>query len=176
MGIRSSLSPIISNIYMEHFEKSALDSAQHIPSLWLRCVNVTSVIWSHGSEQLQNLLSHLNSLRPAIQFTMERESDIVSPFLDVLVMSKERTMANKVFRKPTHTSRYLNFVINSKGRIYPSKGEKRLGFVYILYVYIIRMIFRTKYTLRTSLMQPVWKEICNKQHNVYSIPRECGSS
>jgi hypothetical protein len=31
----SSLSPIISNIFMEHFEKLGLDSAQQKPSLWL---------------------------------------------------------------------------------------------------------------------------------------------
>jgi hypothetical protein len=35
MAIGSSLSPIISNISMEHFEKLGLDSAQHKPSLWL---------------------------------------------------------------------------------------------------------------------------------------------
>jgi hypothetical protein len=36
MDMGSSLSPIVSNIFMEHFEKLALDSAQHKTSLWLR--------------------------------------------------------------------------------------------------------------------------------------------
>jgi hypothetical protein len=40
----SSLSPIISNIYMQHFEKLALDSAQHKPLLWLWYVEGT--LWS----------------------------------------------------------------------------------------------------------------------------------
>jgi hypothetical protein len=35
MAMGSCLSPIVSNIFMEHFEKLALDSAQHKPSLWL---------------------------------------------------------------------------------------------------------------------------------------------
>jgi hypothetical protein len=35
MSMRSSLSPIISNIYTEHFEKLALDSVQYKPLLWL---------------------------------------------------------------------------------------------------------------------------------------------
>jgi hypothetical protein len=37
MATGSSLSPIVSNIYMEHFEKLVHDSAQHKPSLWM-CV------------------------------------------------------------------------------------------------------------------------------------------
>jgi hypothetical protein len=97
---------------MEYFEKLALDSAQHKPSLWLRYVDDTFVVWPHDPEHLQNFLSHLNCLRPAIQFTMEIESDSAIPFLDVLVIRKETTLATKFYRKPTHTGWYLNFSSN----------------------------------------------------------------
>jgi retron-type reverse transcriptase len=80
MALGSSLSPIVSNIYVEHFEKPALDSAQNKPFLWLRYVDDTLVDWSHDPERLQNFLNHLNSLRPSIQFTMEIESDSPIPF------------------------------------------------------------------------------------------------
>jgi hypothetical protein len=43
MAMESSLSPIVSNIYMEHFEKLALDSAQHKPLLWLQYADDTFV-------------------------------------------------------------------------------------------------------------------------------------
>jgi hypothetical protein len=66
------VSPIVSNIYVEHFEKRALDGAQHKPSPWLRYVDDTFVIWPHGPERLQIFLSHLSSLRPSIQLTVER--------------------------------------------------------------------------------------------------------
>jgi hypothetical protein len=56
----SSLSPIIGNICMEHFEKPVLDSAQHKPSLWFLYVDDTFVVWPHGPEWLQNSLRHLN--------------------------------------------------------------------------------------------------------------------
>jgi hypothetical protein len=45
---QSSLSPIVSNIFMEHLEKLALDLAQHKPSVWLRYVDDTFVVWPHG--------------------------------------------------------------------------------------------------------------------------------
>jgi hypothetical protein len=75
-------------------------------------VDDTFVVWPHGSEQLQNFLNHLNSLRPSTQFTMATESDSMIPFLDVLVIRKGMTLAAKVYRKPTHTGRYLNFKSN----------------------------------------------------------------
>jgi hypothetical protein len=75
MAMGTSLSPIVRNIYMEHFEKVALDSAEHKPSLWLRYVDGTFVVWPLSPERLQNFFSHRSSLRPSIQFTMETESD-----------------------------------------------------------------------------------------------------
>jgi hypothetical protein len=102
MAMGSSLSPIVSNIFMEHFEKLALDSGQHKPSVWLQYIDDMFVVWSHGPLRLQDFLSHLNSLRPSIQFTMEVESDSAIAFLDVLVFRKETTLATKVYRKPTH--------------------------------------------------------------------------
>jgi hypothetical protein len=72
MAMGSSLSPIVSSIFMEHFQKLALDSAQHKPSLWLRYFDDTFVVLPHGPSQFQDFLSQLNNLRPSIQFTMER--------------------------------------------------------------------------------------------------------
>jgi hypothetical protein len=71
MALGSSLSPIVSNIYMKNFENLALDSALHKSSLWLLYVDDTFVVWPHGPGQLQYFLSHLNSLRSTIQFAME---------------------------------------------------------------------------------------------------------
>jgi hypothetical protein len=41
MVMGSSLSPIVSNNYIEHSEKLALDSAQHNPLQWLQYVDDT---------------------------------------------------------------------------------------------------------------------------------------
>jgi hypothetical protein len=65
MAMGNSLSQIISNIFMEHFEKQALDSAQNKPLLWLWYTDDTFVAWLHGPLQLQNFINNLNSLRPS---------------------------------------------------------------------------------------------------------------
>jgi hypothetical protein len=52
MALGSSLSPTVSNIYMEDNGNLALDSALLEPSLWLRYVDDTILMWPHGAEQL----------------------------------------------------------------------------------------------------------------------------
>jgi hypothetical protein len=59
MAMGNSLSPIVSNIFMKHFEKVVLDSAQLKPPLWLRYFDNTFVVWPLGPERLQDFLSHL---------------------------------------------------------------------------------------------------------------------
>jgi hypothetical protein len=85
MAMYSSLSPVVSNIFMEHFEKVAIDTTDLIPAIWLRYVDDTFVVWPHGPTRLQEFLHRLNSLRPSVQFTMKVETNNTLPFLDVLV-------------------------------------------------------------------------------------------
>ena len=109
VAMGSPLSPAIANFYMESFEASALETAALKPVCWYRYVDDTFVIWSHGQEKLRDFLLHLNSIHPQIQFTMEIESDGQLPFLDVLVRRKDDgTLGHSVYRKPTHTDRYLH--------------------------------------------------------------------
>jgi hypothetical protein len=110
MVMGSSLSPVVSN--MEHFEKLAVDMAKYKPARWLHYVDDTFVVWPHDLDTLKEVFSHISSLRPSIQFTMEIESSNIINFLDVLVTRKELALTTKVHRKPTHAGRYLNFAFN----------------------------------------------------------------
>ena len=59
---------------------------------------------------MDGLLHHLNSIPPAIKFTMEVEADGSLPFLDTRVTRKEDGKLDiTVYRKQTHTDRYLHF-------------------------------------------------------------------
>ena len=60
----SLVSPIVANLYMEHFERKALTTR-----LWIGYVDKTFVIQQEG--QNQTFLEHINNVDPAIKFTVE---------------------------------------------------------------------------------------------------------
>lgn len=112
----SPLSPVVANLFLEDFETRALDSAADKPSCWLRYVDDTFVVWPHGPDKLQNFLRHINSVHPNINFTMETEVNNKLPFLDCLVLKKpDGTLGHTVYRKPTHTDRYLHATSHHPG-------------------------------------------------------------
>jgi hypothetical protein len=53
MAIGNSLSPVVSNIFMEYSEEIALDTAEYKPAKWLRYVDDTFMVWPHGPAKLQ---------------------------------------------------------------------------------------------------------------------------
>ena len=57
----------------------ALGSMSLKPSIWLRYIDDIFILWPH-QEDVQTLLDHMNSIRPSIQFTIEKEQDNKSPF------------------------------------------------------------------------------------------------
>ena len=89
LAMGSPLSPVLANIYMEYVEDMALGSTSLKPSMWLRYVNDTFILWPH-QEDVQILLGHVNSIRPSMEFTMEKMQDNKLPFLDVLVTRTEQ--------------------------------------------------------------------------------------
>ena len=76
--------------------------------MWFRNVDDTFILWPH-QEDVQILLDHVNSIRPSIQFTMEKEQDNKLPFLGVLVTHTEQGFRSSMYHKLTFTRQYLNF-------------------------------------------------------------------
>jgi retron-type reverse transcriptase len=70
----SPLSPILANLFMEDFEEKALSNSPFTTKLWKRYVDDILSIWSHGKESHTTFLNYLNSIHPAIMFTMEIEN------------------------------------------------------------------------------------------------------
>ena len=104
----SPVSPIVANIYMEEFEHQALNTAPERPRLWKRYVDDTFCIVKGST--VEGFLAHLNSLKPTIQFTMELETQGHLPFLDAcLQRHSDGSLVTSVYRKPTHTDRYLQY-------------------------------------------------------------------
>ena len=105
----SPVSAVVVNLYMDFFEELALRSAPTKPRLWKRYVDDTCCIVKKGT--MEGLLSHLNSVWPSIKFTVEVEKEGSLPFLDALLQRKDDgNLDVTVYRKPTHTDWYLDFL------------------------------------------------------------------
>ena len=108
----SPVSPIIANLYMEWFEEEAIKSAPDDckPTLFLRYVDDTLEITKRGKHQ--QLTSHLNTVDPtgSIKFTCETAENNKIACLDTLLeIKQDGSIKSTVYRKHTHTNRYLNF-------------------------------------------------------------------
>ena len=104
----SPVSAVIANLVMEDVEQRALASIPVNPSFWKRFVD--DVISAVSVNEIDVLLQHLNSIEPSIQFTVERETDRKLGFLDTCVhRAIEGKLKTDVYRKPTHTDKYLSF-------------------------------------------------------------------
>ena len=105
----SPVSPIVANLYMEYLEQKALSTAPHPPKFCVRYVDDTFVI--HKEANKQSFLQHINSVDPAIRFTVEdNKEDGSIPFLDTIVKPEaDGSLSITVYRKPTHTDQYLQW-------------------------------------------------------------------
>ena len=100
---------------MEYFEKKALGPELPVSfkiNTWLRYVDDVLTIVKKGT--CDSLLNHLNSIDPNIKFTIEplNEQGAI-PFLDTFPRPcGNNKIITSVYRKPTHTDRYLDFHSN----------------------------------------------------------------
>jgi hypothetical protein len=71
------------------------------------------MLWEHSKELFYEFLGKLNGLHPSIQWEPVFEENGQLPFLDVLVVRNEDgSFTTTVYRKPTHSDRYLHWTSN----------------------------------------------------------------
>ena len=104
----SPVSVVVANLVMEHVEKLLISSFVRKPRFWKRYVD--DVCCSVQECDVNDLLVHLNSIEPSVQFTCEVEKNRHLPYLDILLEHNlDGTISTRVCRKLTHTERYLDF-------------------------------------------------------------------
>ena len=111
LAIGAAIAGFMAEIYMEEFEKRALNTFIEPPTLWRRYVDDT--ICKLKREMVETYLQHLNSIHPRIIFTTEMMKNGKLPFLDTEIHLKEDgSIKFKIYRKETHTDQYLQFTSN----------------------------------------------------------------
>ena len=106
----SSVSPVIANIYREHFESLAIMTSPTSIKQWFRYIN--DVHSATRKDQVNKLQEHLNSIDPHIKFTIELQGTDGLPFLDTLTKPTLNSIKSTVYRKATHRDRYLDYNSN----------------------------------------------------------------
>ena len=112
----SPVSAVIAELVMEEIEEKALASAPVKPRWWRRYVDDSNACLK--SESIRVFHSHLNSINPHIQFTIEMPTTVAEgqtiAFLDTsTTVSASGQVEVGVYRKPTHTNKYLAFASHS---------------------------------------------------------------
>ena len=106
-GLLSGSSLMKLNLVMESIENKMLKDFAFPPRIWLRYIDDTFVVLK--KTEVVSFYKFINNIEESIKFTVEQEVDNAIPFLDVLIIRNNGQLTTKAYRKPTHTTRYLNF-------------------------------------------------------------------
>jgi hypothetical protein len=103
----STFAPAIANFYMKS-EQEVINLGAKKPAYRYRYVDDTSVVWTHGKEEMQIFLQYPNSIHLKAKFTMEAEQNYALLSLDVLMSGRsDGSLGHTVHRKPIHMSLHL---------------------------------------------------------------------
>ena len=101
------VSPVVANLCMEEIKESANSNSSVPPKIWKRYVD--DIFCITGKDDISAFFDTLNSFDTNILFTIKTECNGKIPFLDTLVSRRNGVIIVDVYRKPTHTDRYLDF-------------------------------------------------------------------
>lgn len=105
-----NLSPIVAETLVSHIFKQAMSTFPNKPKFLKFYVDDSFLIINKQYADLFH--AHINNIASkygSIKFTIEKETENQLPFLDVLVKRDQLTIKTRVYRKATHSERYLNF-------------------------------------------------------------------
>ncbi|KAK3735059.1 hypothetical protein QZH41_001737 [Actinostola sp. cb2023] len=104
----SPVSAFLANLVMEKIEELAIYTAMNPPKWWYRYVDDSHCCLKKNN--IKTFHQHLNSINKHIQFTIQEETESGLSFLDTTTSrSNEGHITVNIYRKPTHTDRYLDF-------------------------------------------------------------------
>ena len=126
--IGKSISGEIAEIYMDWFEENYVFTKQNDFQIifWKRMRDDVFLIWKKGdadlnkqmgSDDLERFLWKLNGYENRIQFTLEREKEVILPFVDMMIKRGKDSFTTKVYRKESHPQKYNHWRSNHSSAV-----------------------------------------------------------
>ena len=111
VAMGSPLGPTLANAFLCYHEKNWLENCplSFMPLHYRRYVDDIFVLF-RSKEHVSLFKDYLSSRHPNINFSSEEESGNKMPFLDVSIERVNGHFATSVYRKPTFSGLYTNFV------------------------------------------------------------------
>ena len=110
VAMGSPLAPTFANFFMDWFERTYMPEFEKLGLVsWWRYVDDTFVLIK-DLKVVDELLKLMNTKHKNIKFTIELERKKKIPFLDVLISRKSMGYMTTIYRKPTFTGVYLNWM------------------------------------------------------------------
>ena len=110
VAMGSPLGPALANIFMCNFENKWLKDCPHSlkPVFYRRYVDDIFVLFS-SLDQAEKFKKYLSSKHPNINFSLEKENEGRSSFLDVNIFREKERFVTNVYGKKTFSGVYTNF-------------------------------------------------------------------
>ena len=110
LAMGSSVSPIIANIFLNHFETVHLNSCppEIKPTLYRRYLDDTFILF-RSEMQARAFFDYFSEKHDSIKFTIETEQNESLSFLDVKVTKQNNKFITSVYRKATFTGLGTNY-------------------------------------------------------------------
>ena len=101
------LGQVKASIFMVELDRNLLPTLSQYMTSWKRYVDDT--ISYVKVDCIEHVLNALNSFHANNFFNYEQECDGMISFLDILIIRKNYTIENTVYRKQTHNDKYLHW-------------------------------------------------------------------
>lgn len=105
------LSPFLAEVFMSRFETENKKMLKNFPKTWLRYVDDIFAIVDKDFN-IEDFLENLNCQYSSIKFTSEKEVEGKLPFLDLYIKRSNDKLEFEIYRKKTHTYRYIKNTSN----------------------------------------------------------------
>ena len=132
VAMGSPLGPTLANVFLCHKEEEWLKKCpeKFKPVYYKRYMDDTFLLF-RSKQNIKMFFRYINSRHKNMSFTLEEESDIKLPFLDILVI-RDNILTTNIYRKPTFSGLYSNF-----HSFLPEKYKSGLMYTLLFRIYTI---------------------------------------